>query len=396
MARVVDLGTVIDVLRGKLEFESGEEGREQAVLEHLLRRATADTAQRLLGGIDVGPLVTAIEDGSPVTTGERVSARDVLAALPEVPAVAEIQQRLEREVRRPARRRDRVGARGAVSGQAHRQGLRRRRNRLWLNPVRGAHPDTPPTPAVPIRWHRRSICARRSSRSARTSWRAPRRAGRCRSCCGAAPQNMRGADKLAAEANRRRRELLQRNNLDGTLQEIKKLLDEAVLAERKELARALDDDARFGELQIESLSPSPAKAVQELSDYDWRSAGGAREVRADQGSARPRDARPALRRHEAGAGERHRRGPSARQRDARRPQRPAGQARQRRGHPAGLRRLHGQARRVLPGEPAERRRAAGLAGQAGRRRAAVPQQPVRSSSAPSWMRWRSRLSARRR
>jgi uncharacterized protein with von Willebrand factor type A (vWA) domain len=83
---------------------------------------------------------------------------------------------------------------------------------------------------------------------------------------------MAGADKLAAEANRRRQELLSRNNLDGTLQEIKKLLDEAVLAERKELARALDDDARFGELQLEALSPSPAKAVHELSEYDWRSA----------------------------------------------------------------------------------------------------------------------------
>jgi uncharacterized protein with von Willebrand factor type A (vWA) domain len=83
--------------------------------------------------------------------------------------------------------------------------------------------------------------------------------------------NLPGADRLAAEANRRRRELLRRNNLDGTLQEIKKLLDEAVLAERKELARALDDDARFGELQLESLSPSPAKAVKELSDYNWRS-----------------------------------------------------------------------------------------------------------------------------
>ena len=94
VARVVDLATVIDVLRGKLEFESGEEGREQAVLEHLLRRATAETAQRLLGGIDVGPIVTAVENGSPVTTGERVSARDVLAAVPEVPAVAEIQQRV--------------------------------------------------------------------------------------------------------------------------------------------------------------------------------------------------------------------------------------------------------------------------------------------------------------
>ncbi len=84
-------------------------------------------------------------------------------------------------------------------------------------------------------------------------------------------KDMKGADRLAAEANRRRRELLARNNLDGTLQEIKKLLDEAVLAERKELARALDDDARFGELQLEALSPSPAKAVQELSEYDWRS-----------------------------------------------------------------------------------------------------------------------------
>lgn len=84
--------------------------------------------------------------------------------------------------------------------------------------------------------------------------------------------NMRGADRLAAEVNRRRRELLARNNLDGTLQEIKRLLDEAVLAERKELARALDDDARFAEFQIESLSPSPANAVQELADYNWRSA----------------------------------------------------------------------------------------------------------------------------
>ena len=82
---------------------------------------------------------------------------------------------------------------------------------------------------------------------------------------------MRGADRLAAEVNRRRRELLQRNNLDGTLQEIKQLLDEAVLAERKELARALDDDARRAELQIEPLPPSPAKAVQELSEYTWRS-----------------------------------------------------------------------------------------------------------------------------
>ncbi|KZF03750.1 MAG: VWA domain-containing protein [Rhodococcus sp. (in: high G+C Gram-positive bacteria)] len=84
-------------------------------------------------------------------------------------------------------------------------------------------------------------------------------------------QNMRGLDDLAAEANRRRRDLLRKNNLDGTLQEVRELLDKAVLEERKTLARALDDDARFQEMQIGDLSPSTAQAVQELADYDWRS-----------------------------------------------------------------------------------------------------------------------------
>ncbi|BDB59263.1 vWA domain-containing protein [Rhodococcus sp. RDE2] len=82
---------------------------------------------------------------------------------------------------------------------------------------------------------------------------------------------MRGLDKLAAQANRRRRQLLDRTNLDGTLREVRELLDRAVLEERKELARALDDDARFAEMRIEELPPSTAQAVQELADYDWRS-----------------------------------------------------------------------------------------------------------------------------
>lgn len=82
---------------------------------------------------------------------------------------------------------------------------------------------------------------------------------------------MRGLDKLAAQANRRRRELLDRNNLDGTLREVRELLDKAVLEERKTLARALDDDARFSEMRMEELPGSTAQAVQELADYDWRS-----------------------------------------------------------------------------------------------------------------------------
>ena len=45
VARVVDLETAVDVLGGKIEFETGEEGREQEMLTHLLRTATAETVR---------------------------------------------------------------------------------------------------------------------------------------------------------------------------------------------------------------------------------------------------------------------------------------------------------------------------------------------------------------
>lgn len=80
-----------------------------------------------------------------------------------------------------------------------------------------------------------------------------------------------GLDELARQAARRRRELLERNNLGGTLEKVRELLDRAVLEERKQLARDLDDDARFAEMQLEQLPPSTAAAVSELSTYQWRS-----------------------------------------------------------------------------------------------------------------------------
>ncbi|MGB3763985.1 MAG: magnesium chelatase, partial [Ornithinimicrobium sp.] len=82
VARVVDLEAAVDVLSGKVEFESGEEGRERDILDHLLRRATADTVRHRLAGIDLALVVEALEGGTTVTTGERVSARDMLAGLP--------------------------------------------------------------------------------------------------------------------------------------------------------------------------------------------------------------------------------------------------------------------------------------------------------------------------
>jgi magnesium chelatase subunit I len=82
VARLVDLGTAVDVLGGKVEFETGEEGREREILDHLLRTATAETVRSRLRGVDLGLLVAAIEDGATVSTGDQVTARDVLAGLP--------------------------------------------------------------------------------------------------------------------------------------------------------------------------------------------------------------------------------------------------------------------------------------------------------------------------
>ena len=82
VARVVDLETAVDVLGGKIEFESGEEGREDEILDHLLRTATAETVRAHFRAIDFGLLVDALEGGIMVTTGEQVAARDFLAGLP--------------------------------------------------------------------------------------------------------------------------------------------------------------------------------------------------------------------------------------------------------------------------------------------------------------------------
>ncbi len=82
MARVVDLETAVDVLGGKIEFESGEEGREEEILTHLLRKATAETVTQHFRGLDFALLVEAIESGAMVVTGEQVTARDFLTGLP--------------------------------------------------------------------------------------------------------------------------------------------------------------------------------------------------------------------------------------------------------------------------------------------------------------------------
>ncbi len=84
-----------------------------------------------------------------------------------------------------------------------------------------------------------------------------------------------GLDELARRVAERRREILERHNLDGTMREVQELLEKAVLAERSQLARDItmdDGDRDFRELMLDNLPTSTAASVSELASYDWQSA----------------------------------------------------------------------------------------------------------------------------
>jgi len=84
-----------------------------------------------------------------------------------------------------------------------------------------------------------------------------------------------GLDELRRQVRKRRRELQRRGDLAGTLDRVRQLLDQALAAEREELAGRDDDDARMAELQLGSVLDSglddTATAVSELRDYNWAS-----------------------------------------------------------------------------------------------------------------------------
>ena len=94
VARVCDLPAIVSTLRGKVEFEVSEEGREQEVLDHLLRRAIAETFRSTLGNADLSGLLARFAEGGSVETGDLVPAGDLLRRIGDVPGLAKIMDRL--------------------------------------------------------------------------------------------------------------------------------------------------------------------------------------------------------------------------------------------------------------------------------------------------------------
>lgn len=95
VARVGDAVSVTSTLRGKVEFESGEEGREIEILAHLLRTATAETFRAHLAGLDLSGFTALVEDGAGIETGELVSASELLRQVGTVPGLAKVLDRLD-------------------------------------------------------------------------------------------------------------------------------------------------------------------------------------------------------------------------------------------------------------------------------------------------------------
>jgi uncharacterized protein with von Willebrand factor type A (vWA) domain len=83
--------------------------------------------------------------------------------------------------------------------------------------------------------------------------------------------DQRGLADLHRRVRERQREIRSRGRLDGTLEEVRAMLDTAIGQERAELFPDPDDSARMREAELDALPSDPAQAIRQLSDYEWQS-----------------------------------------------------------------------------------------------------------------------------
>ncbi|MGA2824644.1 MAG: hypothetical protein ABSF03_00825 [Streptosporangiaceae bacterium] len=82
----------------------------------------------------------------------------------------------------------------------------------------------------------------------------------------------RGLDDLLRRVRDRQREIRSSGRLNGTLDQVRSLLDTAIGQERAELFPDPSDEARLREADLDALPSDTAQAVRQLADYAWRSA----------------------------------------------------------------------------------------------------------------------------
>jgi len=80
-----------------------------------------------------------------------------------------------------------------------------------------------------------------------------------------------GLDRLAERIRRMREQSRRRGNLGGALDQARAALDQAMAAEKEALAGDDSMDARFAEMELDTVPDDVAGAVRALEQYNWRS-----------------------------------------------------------------------------------------------------------------------------
>ena len=84
-------------------------------------------------------------------------------------------------------------------------------------------------------------------------------------------QGRRGMRDMARQVRDKRRRLEKSGAMDGLLQDLRELVEQAKDTERRELFPDPSDDARFREAQLDNIPDDVGRAMQQLANYDWRS-----------------------------------------------------------------------------------------------------------------------------
>jgi uncharacterized protein with von Willebrand factor type A (vWA) domain len=82
---------------------------------------------------------------------------------------------------------------------------------------------------------------------------------------------LRGLDDLRRKVAKRQRQARSKGRLDGTLEQVRALLERAVQLEKSALFPDPSESARLAEMELDTFPNDTARAVQALKDYTWRS-----------------------------------------------------------------------------------------------------------------------------
>lgn len=92
--RVSDLEAIVASTAGKVEIEAIDDGREEQILERLLRAAVLEVFRARVPTAGLGDVVRAFEAGGTVETGDDVPSDAYVRAVAEIPALAALVQDL--------------------------------------------------------------------------------------------------------------------------------------------------------------------------------------------------------------------------------------------------------------------------------------------------------------